>query len=436
MNTMRTLRILGLFSLMLGGVAVSNTTQAQPGFSVSFETFYNDLSPYGRWVRNPQYGSVWIPDVPRGFQPYSTDGYWEVTEYGNTWVSDYDWGWAPFHYGRWSFDDYNGWFWVPDYEWGPAWVNWRSGGGYYGWAPLGPGISINVSFNAPSFWWNFVPQRYITYRGWRNYCAPQRRFTQVYNQTVIINNYYRSNNRTYVYGPRRDEIERVTRRSVPVRTIDASASGRGRVIVAESGRGNDPRGNDRYNSRDNNTRGNDSRGNDRNSRNEPDRRGAVIDAGSDRSNRGNNDYNSRGRNERSDNSRIGDNSDNSGRGNDRSGNVPTIPSPSRDDSRSNRSRSSEPSVPAESRNDRYEEPRQSQPSREQSVPNYGSERSNRSNRSSESPNSGANRGSYESPQRSSRVERSAEPRGNERSERSSQPSQQRSTTERSSRSPR
>ncbi|MCE6990939.1 DUF6600 domain-containing protein [Dyadobacter sp. CY323] len=423
MNTMRTFRILGLFILLLGGVAVTDTAKAQPGFSVSFQTFYNELSPYGRWERNPQYGSVWIPDVPRGFQPYSTDGYWEVTEYGNTWVSDYEWGWAPFHYGRWSYDDYNGWFWVPDYEWGPAWVNWRSGGGYYGWAPLGPGISINVSFNAPSFWWNFVPQRYITYRGWRNYCAPPRRFSHVYNQTVIINNYYRSNNRTYVYGPRRDEIERVTRRSVPVRTIDASPSGRGRVIVAENSRGND-----RYNSRS--------------SRNEPERRGGTIDASPNRSgrtidasperggrtvdaspDRGGRTYEA-GSDRRG--ATVNPGSDRGGRDNNE------YSAPSRTE-RSSRERSIDP-APATRGNDRYEAPRQPErSSREQSVPNYGSERSQRSNESNPSPS----RGSYEAPQRAARPERSAsESRGNDRSERSAQPSQGRGTSERSSRSPR
>jgi hypothetical protein len=417
MNTMRTLRIIGLFLLMLSGVSVSNKTQAQPGFSISFQTFYDELAPYGNWVRNPQYGSVWVPDVPRGFQPYSTNGYWEVTEYGNTWVSDYDWGWAPFHYGRWSFDDYNGWFWVPDYEWGPAWVNWRSGGGYYGWAPLGPGISINVAFNAPSFWWNFVPQRYITYRGWHSYCAPQRRFTHVYNQTVIVNNYYRSNNRTYVYGPRRDEIERVTRRSVPVRTIDASPRGRGRVIVAESGRGND-----RY----------DSRGNGRN--NEPTRRGSVIDAGSDRG-RGNADYNNnRQPNDRNSNGRIGDNSTNN---NSRREN-PVYERPRDAQRNSSENRDNSRTTP-------YEAPRQPErSSRESSVPSYEPDRSNRSNRSAEQVNPGRDRGSVEAP-RAERVERRApersapESRGNAQSNRSSQENQDRGSrgaTERSSRSPR
>ena len=67
MNIMRKLRILGLILLMLGGVSIHNETQAQPGVNISFQTFYEELSPYGRWVRTPQYGSVWVPDAPRDF---------------------------------------------------------------------------------------------------------------------------------------------------------------------------------------------------------------------------------------------------------------------------------------------------------------------------------------------------------------------------------
>ena len=70
-------------------------------------------------------------DIERDFRPYSTNGYWTMTQYGNTWVSHYPWGWAPFHYGRWVYTSYRGWGWIPGYEWGPAWVEWRSGNGYY-----------------------------------------------------------------------------------------------------------------------------------------------------------------------------------------------------------------------------------------------------------------------------------------------------------------
>jgi hypothetical protein len=229
MKTIKSIFVLSLTLLLISGFAVEQKVQAQPGFQISFQTFYNELAPYGRWTNSRQYGSVWTPYAEQGFQPYSTNGYWAMTEYGNTWVSDYEWGWAPFHYGRWSFDDYLGWFWIPGYEWGPAWVNWRSGGDYYGWAPLGPGMNINVSINIPSFWWVFVPQRYITDRYWHRYSAPPRNVTQIYNHTTIINNYYTSNNRNYAYGPRREEIERVTRNTVPIRHIDNNQ--RGRVVV-------------------------------------------------------------------------------------------------------------------------------------------------------------------------------------------------------------
>src|SRR5436190_19445771 len=83
--------------------AVRNQVSAQET-SVTYQTFYDDLSPYGEWINNPDYGYVWHPDVP-DFRPYSTGGHWIWTaEYGWMWASDVDWGWAPFHYGRWLYD--------------------------------------------------------------------------------------------------------------------------------------------------------------------------------------------------------------------------------------------------------------------------------------------------------------------------------------------
>ncbi len=137
-------------------------------------------------------------------------------------MSEYEWGWAPFHSGRWLFDDYYGWIWVTDDEWGPAWVTWRSGGGYYGWAPLGPGmgIDININLHIPYNYWVFVPDIYIRSPRVYNYCVPRPRVVNVYNSTTIINNYYRYNNRSYVYGPQRYDIERATRSRVNVYRAD------------------------------------------------------------------------------------------------------------------------------------------------------------------------------------------------------------------------
>lgn len=197
---------------------------------VSFQVFYDELMPYGDWVQDPQHGFVWIPYVEQNFHPYATRGHWVMTSYGNTWVSQYDWGWAPFHYGRWFYTNYYGWAWVPGYEWGPAWVNWRTGGGYYGWAPLGPGMHIHMAFNMPYNHYVFVPHRRLIHRNIHRYYLPRTHVMNVYNHTTIINNTYVNNQRTYITGPDRRELERVNRRSIPVYQVNnTNNAGRARV---------------------------------------------------------------------------------------------------------------------------------------------------------------------------------------------------------------
>jgi hypothetical protein len=220
-----------LLALML---AVPQKSKAQYGNDISFQTFYDELSPYGIWIDDPDYGNVWVPDVQDDFRPYATNGHWVVTGYGNTWVSDYDWGWAPFHYGRWRFDDYYGWEWIPDYEWGPAWVNWRHGGGYYGWAPLGPGISVDIMFGggyrAPDNYWVFAPEGYINRPNIYNYYVPRTRVVNIIHNTTIINNTYINNGTTYVVGPRPRDIEQVTHTRVTVYNINNASRPSGTVI--------------------------------------------------------------------------------------------------------------------------------------------------------------------------------------------------------------
>jgi len=209
-----------MLSFFLVSTSFLNKVNAQAGASVSFSVFYSNLSPYGQWVNDPGYGNVWVPNVDVGFRPYYTNGYWVMTEYGNTWVSSYPWGWAPFHYGRWVYDGYYGWVWVPDDVWGPAWVDWRYGGGVYGWAPLAPGISVGFAlgggYYCPDDWWIFVPQTYIySPVVYRYYYGP--RYSPSYiRSTTIINNTYVNGGATYVTGPRVSEVQRAT--GQPVRT--------------------------------------------------------------------------------------------------------------------------------------------------------------------------------------------------------------------------
>jgi len=200
---------------------------------VNINVFVDALNPYGRWINSPSYGQVWICNMP-DFTPYYSGGHWVYTNYGWTWASDYSWGWAPFHYGRWAYDPFYGWMWVPGYQWGPAWVGWRTGGDYYGWAPLAPGINISVGFgfgNAmPADRWCFVPRRYIGYSNFGHYMVNRSRNVTIIRNTTIINNTNIYHNTRYVTGPNRREVERYTGRRInEVRVNNSSRPGASRV---------------------------------------------------------------------------------------------------------------------------------------------------------------------------------------------------------------
>lgn len=194
--------------------------KATAQISVNFQVFYDNLSPYGDWVYNPDYGYVWVPDVGYGFTPYRTNGYWTFTNAGWTWVSDFSWGWAPFHYGRWLYDDYYGWLWVPGDEWGPGWVSWRRSGGYYGWAPIGPGISISFAYSSgyrlPNNQWTFVRDRDFGRRNINNYYIDNSRNLTIIRNSTVINNIQVDNSSRVRYnaGPSRNDVQRITGRSI------------------------------------------------------------------------------------------------------------------------------------------------------------------------------------------------------------------------------
>ena len=207
------------FVLMTSCIIYPRQTAAQES-NISFQVFYDQLSPFGQWVDYSDYGYVWIPDAGSDFVPYSTDGHWILTDYGWTWASDYDWGWAVFHYGRWSFNDSFGWFWVPDNEWGPAWVNWRQADGYYGWSPMEPGVSLSMSFNrafdSRNDHWMFVRDRDIERSDIHQYYINRADHDRIARNSVVINNTFLDSRRhaTYVTGPTRVEVQRVVGRTI------------------------------------------------------------------------------------------------------------------------------------------------------------------------------------------------------------------------------
>ncbi len=154
------------------------------------EDFIYALEPYGRWIRHRRFGEVWVPaNLPRDWRPYEY-GHWVYTdEWGWFWVSDpeeEDWGWVTFHYGRWVFERGLGWFWVPGDEWAPAWVDWRYGDGYVGWAPLPPDPYIEV-YEADPLFWAFVAVRYLAQPRWRHYAVSSRHRATWLRRSHVVN---------------------------------------------------------------------------------------------------------------------------------------------------------------------------------------------------------------------------------------------------------
>ena len=221
------------FSLNLFVIFAFNTENAAaqtPNEAyVSYDDFYQDLSSFGQWIEDPQYGYVWSPNVDGSFRPYYTNGYWAMTEYGNTWVSQYQWGWACFHYGRWVYDNYYGWLWIPGSNWGPAWVSWRYGDGFYGWAPLSPDYADGVDYSCPNNWWVFIPPQYLYTGNYYHYWNGPRDNSGILTNTTFVRNMFVNNNVTYLTGPRAREVEAITHQPVQVFHLANSKSFNSRV---------------------------------------------------------------------------------------------------------------------------------------------------------------------------------------------------------------
>jgi hypothetical protein len=233
---------------------------AQVSFSVSFGYFHSALAPYGNWYHHPRWGDVWRPArVEIDFRPYHR-GHWRHTlQFGWVWVSDYIWGDIPFHYGRWVYDPFDGWLWIPGYVWAPAWVIWRSGGGYTGWFPMPPDDGFLFGYDlfrtrwdnwdrafgyydwyGPSFgpnwfisFWIFVEDRHFAERDYIRYVPPRNRFTGIVNNTINVTNYVTVNNYIVNRSVDLERVERaagrrirsaepseVVRRGTPITTVD------------------------------------------------------------------------------------------------------------------------------------------------------------------------------------------------------------------------
>ena len=203
---------------------------------ISVNFFYDNLNG-GSWFEVGDYGYCWQPDVAvndSSWRPYA-DGYWAYTDDGWTWVSYEDFGWATYHYGRWvRLADY-GWVWKPGYEWGPAWVSWRTGGNYIGWAPLPPETEyvyesrpltghLDVEFDIGPAYYNFCDVRYIGEPVLRSRLVPYRQNVTYMTQTVNVTNITYKNKTVYNYGPDVNVVNQYSSRPIQRLKLERQAN--------------------------------------------------------------------------------------------------------------------------------------------------------------------------------------------------------------------
>lgn len=207
-----------LLCVLLACWLLPKTVSAQ---EVSIQFFHDSLSPYGAWIHVEDYGDCWQPYVDDpDWHPYAL-GHWAYTDQGWLWISDEPFGWATYHYGSWINIEGRGWCWVPGHEWAPAWVTWRYGDGYCGWAPMPP--SRFVGEVGPG-WYNFCDARSMGEPSLRLVIV-NRSYNYTYiNRTVLINNYVAIGKRRHYEGPPIAEVNRFAGpRPVPHYAIERHA---------------------------------------------------------------------------------------------------------------------------------------------------------------------------------------------------------------------
>ena len=206
----------------------SGIERAEARTDVSIDFFYDNLSDGGSWIEAGDYGYCWQPSVAASntsWRPYS-DGYWAYTDFGWTWISYEDFGWATYHYGRWVRLRGRGWVWVPGREWGPAWVSWRTGGDYVGWAPLPPRRAgeywdeqpitarVDIDFDIGPANYNFIDVRYIGEPVLRERIFAADQNVTYITKTVNVTNITYNNSAVYSHGPDYNTLSRYSTRPI------------------------------------------------------------------------------------------------------------------------------------------------------------------------------------------------------------------------------
>jgi len=237
-----TIRNVLLCTLLVGAPASAFAQGASVDFSVdvdasfggepvaSVDVFYDQLAPYGVWLDDPSYGTVFTP-ARDDFEPY-TNGHWIYTDAGMTWVSPDPFEWATAHYGRWAWSDYyDRWVWLPDTTWGPAWVEWRESGDDLGWAPLAPQVAIDIGYEPPVSVWHYCNAQHVLDAHVSRYYEPRERVVEIHREARPIQRYAEVSGTRVIAGP---APETLRARNVNVRPVRVDARQVGRMSPSDA----------------------------------------------------------------------------------------------------------------------------------------------------------------------------------------------------------
>ncbi len=236
--------------------------------AVSFQSFYDLLSPVGEWIqiskdevdedmgdgKGQSYSSnsdednlvfIWKPSgAATDWKPY-TDGQWVFTSRGWVWYSNESWGWAVYHYGRWWHSQRFGWVWMPGYVWAPAWVIWRVEENHVGWCALSPRakwqIETGINEYNYRYRYNDADWVFVNKTSFVNDIAPSTLVPSSENKNLVagsksVLNIHAENDAVVNTGPNPADIEKATGVPITSRTLkyvnDRSMAGIGERDVS------------------------------------------------------------------------------------------------------------------------------------------------------------------------------------------------------------
>lgn len=163
------------------GITLAGLLGIQDAYASSYES--NGLVYV--WKPSPTLAVMSVEGSDPVYVPYS-NGKWVNTKSGWYFKANTPPEETTSHYGRWVKNPDAGWLWVPGRVWAPAWVDWKQNDQYVSWAPLPPSVyMVNGSMSSPAI-------------DNSNYMIVEKKYFVEPDVYKYNNNYYQSGERIVV----------------------------------------------------------------------------------------------------------------------------------------------------------------------------------------------------------------------------------------------